>query len=55
MVQNPRAYLILYVIKLKCIKCIREKIEYPCMLQRPRLISAKILGVVSIATKIKQQ
>ena len=54
MVQNLRAYFILYVITIKCIKCMQGKIEFPCMLQKPRLISTKILGDLSMATKIKQ-
>ena len=55
MVQNLRAYFILYVIKIKCIKCMKEKIEFSCMLQKPWLISTKILGDLSLATMIKQQ
>ena len=55
MVLNLRAYFILYVITIKCIKCVLEKIEYSSMLQRPRLISSKILGDLSLATMIKQQ
>ena len=40
---------------MKCIKCIWEKIEFSCMLQRPRLISTKIYGDLSFAaTMIKQ-
>ena len=53
MVQNLRAYFILYVITIKCIKCMQEKIEFSCMLKRPRLISTTILGDLSMATKIK--
>ena len=55
MVQNTRAYFILYVITIKCIKCTQEKTEFSSMLQRPRLISTKVLGDLSLATKIKQQ
>ena len=55
MVQNLRAYFILYVKTIKCIKCMQEKIEFSCMLQRPRLISTKILEDLSLATVIKQQ
>ena len=55
MVQILRAYFILYVITIKCIKCMQEKIEFSCMLQKPRLISAKILGDLSLATMIEQQ
>ena len=54
MVQSMRAYFILYVITIKCIKCMQEKIEFPCMLKRPRLTSTKILGDLSLATMIKQ-
>ena len=54
-VQSLRAYFILYVITMKFIKCVEEKIEFSCMLQRPRLISTEIVGHVSMATKIKQQ
>ena len=55
MVQNTRAYFILYVITIKCIKCMQEKTEFCYMLQRPRLISTNVLGDLSLATKIKQQ
>ena len=54
-VQNLRAYIILYVITIKCINCMQEKAEFSCKLQRPMLISTKILGDLSLATKIKQQ
>ena len=40
---------------MKYIKCMQEKIEFPCMLQRPRLISTKILGDLSLAIKTKEQ
>ena len=49
MVENLRAYFILYVITIKCIERMQEKIEFSCMLQRPRLISTKILGDFSVA------
>ena len=55
MVQNLRAYFILYVITIKCIKFVYQKVEVSCKLQRPRLISTKILGDLSLATMIKQQ
>ena len=55
MVQNMRAYFILYIITIKCIYCMQEKTEFSCMLQIPRLISKKVLGDLSLATKIKQQ
>ena len=56
MVQNMRAYFILHFIKIKCIKCMQEKMEFSSILHRPRLISTKTLGDLSFAaTKIKQQ
>ena len=55
MVQNLSAYFILYVITIKCIKWMQDRIEFSCMLQRPRLISTKILGYLSLAIKTKQQ
>ena len=55
MVQNMRAYFILYVITNKSINCIKEKTEFSCMLQRPRLISTTMLGDLSLAKKIKHQ
>ena len=42
MVQNLRGYFIPYVITIKCIECMLEKIECSCMLQRPRLIKTKV-------------
>ena len=55
MVQNMRGYFILHVITIKCINCMQEKAEFSCKFQRPTLISTKILGDLSLATKIKQQ
>ena len=55
MVQNLRAYFILYVITIKCIKYMQEKIEFSCMLQRPWLITTKISGDLPLVTMIKQQ
>ena len=55
MVQNMRAYFILYVITIKCIKSMQEELEFSCMLQRPRLISTKVSADLSLATMIKQQ
>ena len=55
MVQNMRAYFTPNVITIKCINCMQEKTEFSCKLQRPWLISTKILGDLSLATKIKQQ
>ena len=52
MLQNLRACFILYVIT---IKCMQEEIEFSPMLQRPRLISTKIVGDLSLATIIKQK
>ena len=31
MVENLRVCFILYVITIKCMKCMQEKIELPCM------------------------
>ena len=53
MVQNMRAYFILYVVTIICRKFMQEKVEFSCVLQRPRLISTKILGDLSLATMIK--
>ena len=55
MIQNLRAYFILYVITINCMKCMQDRIEFSCMLQGPRLISTIILGCLSLATKTKQQ
>ena len=55
MVQNLRACFILLWYHNEIVKCIQEKIEFPSMLQRPRLISTTILGDLSMAAKIKQQ
>ena len=33
MVQNLKAYFILYAITIKCIECMEEKIEFSCMLK----------------------
>ena len=55
MVQNMRAYFMIYVITIKFINCMQEKTEFFCKLQRPTLISTRVLGDLSLATKIKQQ
>ena len=55
MVQSLRAYFILHVITIKCIECMQEKIEFSYKLERPRLISPKILGNLSLAIKTKEQ
>ena len=44
MILYMRAYFILYVITIKCINCMQEKTEFSCILQRPMLISTKVLG-----------
>ena len=54
MVLNLRAHFTLHVITIKCIKCMQEKIEFFLYVQRPRLISTKIVGDLSLATMIKQ-
>ena len=53
MINNLRTNFILHVITIKYIKRVEEKIEFSSMLQRQRLISSKILGDLSLATKIK--
>ena len=53
MVQNLIACFILYVITIKYIECMQEKILFK--LQRPKLISTKILGDLTLATKTKEQ
>ena len=56
MVQNLRAYFILFVVAIDRIICVQEKIELSRMLQRLRLSSSKISGRLSFAaTEIKQQ
>ena len=55
MIQNLRAYFILYVITIRFINFMQERIEFSCILQGPRLISPKILGCLSLATETKQQ
>ena len=55
MVQNMRAYFIICVITIKCINCIQEKTEFFYKLQRPTVISNKVLGDLSLATKIQQE
>ena len=47
MIQNMRAYVILYIITIKYIHYMQERIEFLCMLQGPRLILPKILGCFS--------
>ena len=37
MVQNLRAYFILYVITIKCKKYMQDRIEFSCMLQRKKV------------------
>ena len=55
MIHFLRAYFIPYVITIKWIMCVQEKIELSSMSQRPRLSSTKISGDFSLTTKIKQQ
>ena len=55
MEKSLRANFILHIITIKYIKLVEEKIEFSSMLQRQRLISSKLFGDVSLATKIKQQ
>ena len=55
MVQNLRGYSILYVITIKWIMRVEEKIDISSMSQRLRLRPTKILGGISLSTNIKQQ
>ena len=55
MVHFLRAYFIPYVITIKWIMCVQERIELSSMSLRPRLSSSKISGDFSLTTKIKQQ
>ena len=55
MVQNLRAYLVLYAIKIKWIMCVQEKNEVLSMPQRQMFSSIEISGDASLATKKKQQ
>ena len=53
MVQNLRAYFILYDITMKLIMYVQEKIELSSMSQRPRLSSTTISGDFSFNYKDK--
>ena len=58
MLQNLRAYFILYAITIKWIMRVQERTELSSMShwsQRPTLNSTKNAGDLYIATKIKQQ
>ena len=46
---------IIYVIAIKWIMCVQEKIELSSMLQIPMWSSTKISGGFSLTTKIQQQ
>ena len=52
-VQNLGAYFIFYVIKIKWIICLQEKIELSSMSQRARWSSSEISGDLSLVTKIR--
>ena len=54
-VQNMRAYFIPYVITIKRIMRVQEKIELSYLSQVTRLSSTKISRNILLATKIKQQ
>ena len=53
MVQNMRAYFILYVFTTKCIKCMQEMTEFSCT--KTKVDLNQNLGDLSLGTKIKQQ
>ena len=55
MVQNLRAYVILYVIAIHLIMCVQENIELFSTSQRPRWRLSIISGDISLATTIMQQ
>ena len=55
MVQNLISTFIFYVITIKWIMCVREKIKLSSMSQKQRLSYTKTSGHHSLATKIKQQ
>ena len=55
MVQNLRAYFMLYAVTIKWVMCVQEKIELTGTSKRPRLSSTKISGDLSFAVKKKQQ
>jgi len=48
MIQNMRAYFMLYIITIKWIICVHGKIEFSSISQRPRLSSTKILGYLEM-------
>ena len=55
MVQNLRAYFMLYVVTINRIICVQEMIELSSMLQRQIISSSKSSRGLSLATEIKQQ
>ena len=52
-VQILRAHFILYGVTIKWIACTQQKVEFSCLLQKPRLSSTKIQELSFTATKIK--
>ena len=54
MVRNLRSYFILYVIIFNGTMCVREKMEFSNILQRPKLSSTDMSGDITIAMKIEQ-
>ena len=52
MVQNLRAYSTLYVVAIKWIVCVQEKIELSSMSHRVMCSSTDISRGLSLATKI---
>ena len=55
MVQNLKAYFILCVFAIKCMKCVQEKIQLSNKSQTPRLSSTTVSEGLSLAIKVKQQ
>ena len=55
MLQNLRAFFIIYVKTIKWIMHVQEEIEVSSIPQIPRLSSIKISEDLSLATKKKQQ
>ena len=55
MVQNLRGHSILYVITIKWIMRVEEKIGISSMSERQRLSPIKTSGGISLSTNIKQQ
>ena len=55
MLQSLRRYFILFLITIKRIMGVQEKIGLSSVSQRPRLRSTKMAGDLSFAAKINEQ